>query len=284
MTLFWIWIVCAAGMTLAQSVFPGSAVYHTGWYNAANAAFFVLAATAKRRSALALFGCGVIVFAGVASGLMAPDTHTVVGAPGATVRDEDAGTTIVFPIDGTAIAVQRGSGTTYVGGGRRYSGGFIFWQQPRTVVTVNAADARGNHLTVTQPTNASFLSPVLLMQQTTAIAGMNVRFDSFTVPQAHRTVKAVLFSADQVQQLHSDPALGGGPAVLFDVADNADRGIPGGIAIVASGVERRVGDLTLGATVGTYPALVVASAPFWPALLIGLAVCAAGVFRSARSG
>lgn len=270
-------------MTLAQVVFPDSAVFHTGWYNAANAAFFVLAATAKRRSALVLFGCAIIVFAGIASGLMAPDTHTVVGAPGATVRDEDANASITFPIDGTRIAVQRGSGVTYVGGGRRYSGGFVFWQQPRTVVTVNAADARGNHLTVTQPTNASFLSPVLLMQQTTTIAGMNVRFDSFSVPEAHRTVKAVLFSPEQVQRLHSDPAIAGGPAVLFDVADNADRGIPGGIAIVASGAQRRIGDLTLGANVGSYPALVVASAPYWPALLIGVLVCVGGAIRERKA-
>ncbi len=88
-------------MVLAQDAFPGAAVYHYGWYNALNVALFVWGASYLPRFrrtnsrafpaiAAAAFGAAILVFAGVASGLMGPDTHTVIGAPGTSVRDADA--------------------------------------------------------------------------------------------------------------------------------------------------------------------------------------------------
>jgi hypothetical protein len=144
------------------------------------------------------------------------------------------------------------------------------------VVHVDAADARGGHLTITQPTNASFLSPVLLMQQQTVIDGMNVRFDSFSVPALSRNVKAVLFTEQQAAQLHTDPPIIGQPAVLFAVADNADHVVRGGIGLVAPGAQKQIGGLRLSATVLTYPALVVASAPYWPILALGVLLVIGG--------
>lgn len=279
-------------MVLAQDAYPGAAVYHAGWYNALDIAFFVLAALRLRplrkthaailpALAAAAFGAAIVVFAGAASGLMGPDTHTVVGAPGATVRDEDAGGAFVFPLHGTAVAFQRGNGSVAVGGGRRYTGALVLWQKPRTVIHVNAADARGGHLTITQPTNASFLSPVLLLQQTTTIDGMNVRFDSFSVPAMQRNVKAVYFSPQQAAQLHTDPPIVGGAAVLFAVADNQDRVVPQGIGIVPPGERKPIGGLLLSATVESYPAVVVASAPYWPVLALGLLILVAAAVRPA---
>lgn len=278
-------------MALAQDVDPGRALYHYGWYNALDAAIFILAAMQLRplKKArpdrfsgllIATFGCAIVVFAGVASGLMGADTHLIVGAPGASVRDPETGGTFVFPLEGTTVHLERGGSATAVDGGRRYSGGFIMWQQPRTVVTVQAADAKGGHLTITQPTNASFLSPVLLMQQSTTIAGMDVQFDTFSVPAASRSVRAVLFSAQQAAQLHSPAIVPGQPAVLFAVSDQKDRAVAGGIGIVASGAKRVVGGLQLGATVGTYPAIAVASGPYVPVFLLGLLILAAGIVIS----
>ena len=70
----------------------------------------------------------------------------------------------------------------------------IVQEIPRTVVAVKAFDARGNHLTITQPQGAVFLSPVLMMQHEQTISGLRVPFDSFNVPAAQRVVKALLFS------------------------------------------------------------------------------------------
>lgn len=290
MILFWLLLACSVAMTLAQDALPGQPLYHYGWYNAIDAALFVVAAMQLRSLrkaygsrvqglALAAFGAAIVVFAGVASGLMGPDTHTVIGAPGASVRDDDAGGAFVFPLQGTVVRFVRGRSAIAVNGGRRYTGGFVFWQQPRTVMAVTAGDAKGDHLTITQPTNPSFLSPVLLMQQSTTIAGMDVRFDSFSVPAMGRSVRAVLFSAQQAAQLHSPAIVPGQPAILFSVTDQQDRAVPNGIGIVAPGKPRLIGGLLLGANVQSYPAIVVASAPYFPVLILGVAVLLIGIVR-----
>ena len=284
MTSFWLLLLCVIGMVVAQDVYPGQAIYHYGWYNAIDVALLIMAALSLRGRAnrglvIATFGAAVVVFTGVASGLMGPDTQTVIGAPGASVRNDDVGGTFVFPIaqSNTAVELQRGNGVTTIGGGRRYTGGFVMWQEPRTVVFVDVADAKSNHLTITQPTNASFLSPVLLMQQSANIAGMDVRVDTFSVPAMRRSVKAVLFSEQQAAQLRANPPIIGRAAVLFAVSDNADRQVPNGIGLVPSGDSKIIGGLLLRGTVDTYPAIVVASAPYLPVLVVGVALFIVGV-------
>jgi hypothetical protein len=292
---FWLLLLCAAGMVAAQDAVPGLPLYHYGWWNGIDIAFFVLAAMqlrtlrktgGERFSGLlaALFGAAIVVLTGVASGLMGPDTHTIVGAPGQSVRSDDMSGSFLFPLQGTAIQLQRGNSVITIDGGRRYTGGFILWQEPRTVVSVEAADARGNHLTITQPTNASFLSPVLLMQQSTTIAGMDVRFDTFSVPALQRIVKAVLFDPQQAAQLHSDVPASGKAAVLFAVSDNADRVLPHGIALVVSGERKTIAGLQLQGTAGTYPAIVLASAPYLPIMAVGFVLVLIGAFRSRSPG
>ncbi len=288
MTLFWLLIAAAAGMTVAQDVFPGNALFHTGWYNVLDAALLVVAAYQPRRNVIALCGAAIVVLAGVASGLMGPDTHTVVASPGATVSDEQAGSAFVFPLaqpnensQTVAVSLQNGSSLIAIGAHRRYSGGLVLRQTPHVAVWVTAADAAGNSLTITQPTNGTFLSPVLSMQQNTTIGGMNVVYDTFAVPAMRRTVKAVLFNPAQATHLGNQAPAAGTPAVLFAVADRADRPVPGGIGIVASGSEKKIGGLRLGAQVGTYPAVIVASAPYLPALIAGAVILLAGVARTA---
>jgi hypothetical protein len=287
---FWLVLACAIGMVVAQDAFPGMAIYHYGWYNAVDVALFILAALQLRGRAttglvISTFGAAIVVFTGAASGLMGPDTQTIIGAPGASVRNDDVGGFFVFPLaqSNTPVQLQRGNGSISIGGGRRYSGGFVMWQQPRTVVYIDVADAKGNHLTITQPTNASFLSPVLLMQQSTTIAGMNVQYDTFSVPALRRNVKAVLFTEQQAAQLRANPPIIGRPAVLFAVADNADRPIPKGIGLTPSGDRKTIGGLLLGAKVGTYPAIIVASAPYLPVFILGLLLFFAGAIVTLRS-
>ncbi len=288
MIAFWLLIAAAAGMTAAQDVFPGNSVFHTGWYNALNVAVVVAALLQRRKNTLALFGAAIVVLSGVAAGLMGPDTHTVVGSPGATVTDDQIGSAFVFPLaqpnvdpQTVTVSLRSGSSLVTIGAQRRYWGSLIMWQAPRVSVWITAADAAGNRLTITQPTNGTFLSPVLAMQQSTVIGGMNVRYDSFAVPAERRTVKAVLFDAQQASHLGPQSPANGGPAVLFAVADRGDHPVPGGIGVVPSGSQRKIGGLILGAQAGNYPAVVVASGPYLPALIAGLLLLLAGAARTA---
>lgn len=288
MTLFWLLIAAAAGMTVAQDAFPGNALFHTGWYNVLDAALLAAAAYQPRRNVIALCGAAIIVLAGIASGLMGPDTHTVVGSPGATVSDPQIGSAFVFPLaqpdadpQSVAVSLQNGSSPVAIGAHNRYYGGLILWQSPHVAVWVTAADAAGNRLTITQPTSGTFLSPVLSMQQSTTIGGMNVLYDTFAVPAVRRTVKAVLFDAGQASHLGNQAPAAGTPAVLFALADRADRPVPGGIGIVPSGSVKKIDGLRLGARVGEYPAVNVASAPYLPVLIVGALVLLGGVVRTA---
>ncbi|HEY8298745.1 MAG TPA: hypothetical protein VIG32_12075 [Candidatus Baltobacteraceae bacterium] len=285
---------------LAQDLFPGRELYHYGWYGALLVALVAYAALRLRRIrrarpreigalAMLVFGTAIVAFAGAASGLLAPDTQTVLGAPGASVPNADAGGTFVFPFAaGGALAPSAGlivhlqrPGSTIAVGGRRpaFTASSVMWQSPRTVVYVEAEDARGNRLTITQPTNGTFLSPILLMAAHTTIAGMNVPVDTFSVPAASRVVKAVLFSPEQAAQLHTNPPILGSSAVLFAVSDQNDRILPGGIGVVRAGARRNLAGLRLRADVGSYPAIVLASTPYAPALAIGLLLAVAGFGR-----
>lgn len=288
MISFWLLIAAAVAMTAAQDFFPGNPLFHKGWYNVLDAALLIVAAYQPRKNLIALGGAAIVVLAGIASGLMGADTHTVVGSPGATVGDDQIGVSFVFPIAqprddprSVTVALQSGASLVSIGSDRKYSGGLVLWQTPRTAVWVGAADPAGNRLTITQPTNGSFLSPVLSMQQSTTIGGMPVRFDMFAVPAVRRTVKAVLFSADQAARLGNEAPPVGTPAVLFAVADRADRPVPGGIGIVPSGSEKVIGGLRLRAQVGSYPAVNVASAPYLPVLIVGGLILLGGAARTA---
>lgn len=259
-------ITAAIVMTLMQIAMPGRDVYHYGWYNALDAALIVLAARGIRKSLppqkLMFAGGALIVLAGVASGLLGADTQTIAGAPGSTVTSRDFGA-IDFPTDASQIPA------------RRYTMFAVFTAQPHDVVHVQAYDARGNHLTITQPANPGFpfLSPVLLMQHTSRVAGFDVQTDEFVLPAVSRTVKAVLFTPSQIAMLNTRlPA--GAPGVLFDVQ-------PGGaIAMVSSGEEKAVGGVRLRADVVNYPQLQAASIPFLPLSGAGVIVLAAGLLRS----
>lgn len=272
--------VLVAAAVLVQDVLPGRTLYHAGWFNVLLAALVIYAALRLRKTpgaapertglSIAVFGTAVIAFAGIASGLLGPDTQTFIGAPGTSMRVPNLGFPLEFPVvtEGAAPPLP----------GRRYSGSFILQGVSRPVVYVSASDTNGNHLTVTQPSGSAFLSPVLLMQTSTRIAGMTVPFDTFAVPAAFRNVKAVLFTKQQAAQLRTHQLTAGKAAVLFAVSGPNERIIPGGISIVADGDRKAIGGLLLGARVIDYPAIEVASAPNVIALVLGLAILALGVF------
>jgi hypothetical protein len=255
---------------VVEIVIPNRALYHTGWYNVAIAAAGVWAIVRTRRMPLVAFGVAAIAFAGIASGLLGPDTRTIVGAPDTTVRVDEAGGTLAFPLAQVdpSVMLVRGRGAQPIGA-RRYTATALLRSVPRTVVAIDAFDARGAHVTITQPTGSAFLSPVLLMQNSQPIAGLTVPFDTFAVPAAHRIVKAVLLSAAQLASMPNTTAAKG-PAVIFDVEDETGASIPHGIGIASDGQVVELAGLRLRPHVLTYPAVEVISIP-------DLAVVAAGL-------
>lgn len=277
--------LCAAAFAIAvavivQIVFPGEPVYHAGWYNVLLAGALAATLSAgrrqfmKRRSvrtrggiAILLAGTAVVAISGVAGGLFAPDNETVVGAPGQRVAIESLGT-IVFPIATAdsepvkSVTLERPlHAAMEVGERSRLAGSFILHALPRSVVYVEARDIRGGRLTITQPEGSAFLSPVLLMQHRQTIAGMDLPFDSFNVPAAHRVVKAVLFTSEQAEMLQRGDGQLGAPAVLFAVDDENDRPLPNGIALSRGEGPVRAGGLILRGGVASYPAVEVVAVP-----------------------
>ncbi|MBV8491088.1 MAG: hypothetical protein JO199_11220 [Candidatus Eremiobacteraeota bacterium] len=275
-------VVALVGVEIA---FPGRDLYHTGWYNALIAAGAIVAAVRARPSFwVAAFGAAIVAFAGISNGLLAPDNRSIVGAPGSRFRVDDVGGWLNFPLvaAGTSIAgsprvsLERpGRAPVEIGDAPRNIGSFVLDAFERSVVYVEARDARGGTLTITQPTGSTFLSPVLLMQQRQTIAGMDVPFDSFAVPAAHRIVKAVLFNAEQAAALHT-VAAAGLPAVLFAVDDDQDRVLPHGIAVDPDGTTIALAGLRLHAVVLDYPAVDVVAVPQFAVTLAGAFLALAG--------
>jgi hypothetical protein len=267
---------------VVEIVVPDRAIYHAGWYNVAIAALAVWAIVSTRRAPLIAFGVGAIAFACIASGLLGPDTRTVVGAPETSVRVDEAGGTLAFPAaqaDPTVL-LQRGASAQPIGA-RRYTATALLRSVPRTVVAVDVSDARGAHLTITQPTGSAFLSPVLLMQNTQTIAGLDLPFDMFAVPAAHRIVKAVLFSAAQAASV---PALAAAhsPVVLFDLEDDTGASIPRGIGVAPDGRSITLVGLRLRPRVLEYPAVEVTSIPDLAVVGAGLLAIFIGVLLTRR--
>jgi hypothetical protein len=278
-----------------QLVLPGQGVYHAGWYNVALCGTVIVTFIAGRRelrrakaprprwAAIAmLFGTAIVGFAGVLSGLFAPDNQTFVGAPGERIRVESLGT-LWFPlasIGATApsVSLERPlHGTVEVGERPSDAGSFILRAVQRNVAWVEARDSRGNRLTVTQPTGAAFLSPVLLMEHRQTIAGMDLPFDSFNVPAARRVVKAVLFTPAQAATLAHGLGSSGNAAVLFAVDDEKERPLPNAIALSTGGKAVSVGNLSLRAVVAQYPAVEVVAAPNLVATVLGGLVVVGGI-------
>lgn len=254
----------------AQILVPGNVLFHTGWYNVGLAAVAIWAGVNARRTPLIAFGIAIIAFAGVASGLLGPDTRTVIGAPGASVHVDEVGGTLLFPLvqaDASSVLLERGPSAQPIGAWRWTATAFLR-RVPRSVVAIEAFDQHGAHLTITQPTGSAFLSPVLLMQSTQNIDGLNLPYDSFAVPAAHRIVKTVLFSQAQAASM---PALAAarGRVVLFDLEDDTGVSIPRGLGIARDGGSVALGGVRLHPTVLTYAAIEVISIP-------DLAVVAAG--------
>jgi peptide/nickel transport system substrate-binding protein len=297
-------VAAVAGIVLAvvQDFAPRWTGFHTWQYAAllAIAAMIVIryilglrkrAAEGEGRVQLALFGALIVIVAGLASGLLGPDTETLTRAPGTVLPLPEAGAAAFYP-NADAAAIGRGDASLVVRrkngaplaialGERRFLGTTALEAAPRTAAFIDVRDARGNHLTLTQPTNPAFLSPVLLFPQLVKgeslhLSGGDYPTDAFAVPAAHRGVKAIYFSQAAAERMNV-LGLSGKDALLLAVDDENGKLVAHGITWAPNGEEVQIGGLRLKATIGTYPELVVSAAPSLLALWIGGALFALGL-------
>jgi hypothetical protein len=286
----------ACALVIAQIVFPGNALFHTWQYalSLVVVAWLLITSAARSRRALlgiSLLGALIVVADGLASGLLGPDTERIARAPGTVAPLPNIGAAAFFS-SATPQSLARGNAVITIrrrnhldiivaAGARKFLGAVLLTADAMPVAYLEAFDDDGNHLTVTQPTGTAFLSPFLLFRTRQDIAGEAHPIDGFALPGGNRTVKAVYFTPDDVARLHVavPPSAAGQPAILYDVFDAASNHSLG-IGVAASGVQTEIGGVRLVATLGTYPQLVIASAPHPYVLILGLFLIVVGLAGS----
>ncbi len=268
-------------LTLAQDVLPARDWYHGWQYTAILAiAIAVMSAHAlrawrdgaarERRVAFALAAASAVAVSGLLAGLIGPDTVTVVGTPGTVTPVPDLGVAAFFAPadpqsiahgDATVILRRRGAGPLEVGPRPVPLGLSVAFTQSRPAAYVVARNGRGERLTITQPNNPSFLSPVILFRQSQQIHGHAFPLDTFALPAVQRVVRILYFSPADLAAFRRDPAAPPArePGAILSVADEA--GAQRGITMAASGADAVIDGLHVTVTLGTYPVLEVAAAP-----------------------
>ena len=297
----------AIALVLAQVVYPPTPLYHTWQYALAlTIALIVLLAYANgarhgddgvagKRLLIAMLGAAIVDVAGLASGLLGPDTVSVIGTP-ATVTPMPALGAAAFFAPADAAAIERGGAAVVLrrknapeiaiaGTARRALGESTLYLEQRPAAFVEAWDSLGRHLTITQPNNTSFLSPVLLFRERQRIGQLDIPFDTFATPALHRVIRALYFTPHDLAGFRHDLADQAHPALILTASD--DAGKPLGITLAASGKDVALGGVHVRATIGQYPALAVASAPPAWALIGGIVLFALGLawsFARPRGG
>ena len=230
-----------------------------------------------KRVALALVGAIAVAVAGLLSGLIGPDTVTVVGTPGTVTPVAEIGAAAFFAPadpqtiprgDATVTLRRRDAGPVDVGPRPVPVGLSVAFTESRPAAYVVVRNDRGERLTITQPSNPSFLSPVILFRQEQQIHDRTFPLDTFAVPAAHRIVHILYFSPADVVAFRHDPAAPAptGPGAILSASD--DAGAQHGLTMTMSGTEAAIGGLHVTVTLGTYPVLQVASAP-QPFVMLG---------------
>ena len=291
--------LAAIALVAAQIVFPTLDFFHTWQYALVLAILvWVLGVTAfdafraggsGRAMGIAFLGALVVTVVGLASGLLGPDTARVIRVPGTVAPIPDIGAAAFFS-GAEPATIARGDASVTVRrlrhsdvvvapGARKFIGAAVLLLEPRTVAYLEAWDERGNHLTITQPTGTSFLSPILLFRDQQAIAGVPHPVDAFTLPGAQREIKAVYFTPAQAASLPGTPGPPGVGAVLFAIFSGNARAAPS-IVVGRSGQTVASAGVRLRATLGRYPQLVVASAPQPEGLALGVLLFLGGLIAT----
>jgi len=287
--------IVASVLVFAQVVRPGLDWYHTWQYSALLAIAAIILfraawralrgvkASRSKADAVAFAGALVVTISGIVSGLLGPDTVTVTGAPGTVTPVADLGAAVFFP-QAESASIARGDAAINVRtkdgaqhnasiGHNPYIETSIVYVDEEPSAYVIARDRAGNRLTVTQPSNTAFLSPVLLFPNHQDIRGAAQPLDTFATPALHRIWHAIYFSPQQAKTFAGSdtPA----PALVISAAD--DNGKSLGVGLLRSGEATHLAGVALTATIGRYPRLLVASAPHPLAMNAGLLLFVAGL-------
>jgi len=279
-------------LTVAQDVYPARDWYH-GWQYTTILAIAILVmlghalrawrgdAANGKRVALALAGAIAVAVAGLLSGLLGPDSVTVFGTPGTVTPVPDLGAAAFFapagpqtlPRDEATVTLRRLNASPIDVAAKPVPIGlWIAFTQLRPAAYIVVRDDRGNRLTITQPNNPSFLSPVILFRQSQQVHAQTFPLDTFAVPALQRVVHVLYFSPAELATFPHDPsaALPNEPGAILSVSD--DAGAQHGIVLAMSGREVAIGGLHVTLTLGTYPILQLASAPQPIVVIAGLAL------------
>jgi hypothetical protein len=283
----------AIALTVAQVVFPARDWYHAWQYTVILAiAIVVMCAHLRRawrggdgpngrRIVPALAGAIAVAVAGLLSGLIGPDDVTVLGTPGTVTPVPDLGAAAFFAQadpqsilrgDAAVTLRRRNAADVLVGARPLPVGLWVAFTQSRPAAYIEVRNDRGERLTITQPNNPSFLSPVILFRQSQAIHGQTFPFDTLAVPGAHLVVHVLYFSPADLAALPRDPSVPAPkePGAILSVAD--DSGAQHGITMALSGRPVTIAGLHITVTLGTYPILQLASAPQPYVTLAGIAL------------
>lgn len=272
---------CATGIAIAMGIMARCGLTGEAW---ADSVF-------GTRPVLTVIGALLIGAAALANGLLGPDRQTIRRVPGVVAVIPDVAAAAFFPPAGAAaiargdaaITLRRRTGTSLelASGSRMYYGGNLLAAVPLPVAYVDVRDSAGVNLTLTQPTNPSFLSPLALFAQTVTIAGRGVPADAFAVPARHRTLRVFYFASGTLPGSQTDRRVRG-PVILLAVDDESGNPLPGGIGAAVSGQTVSIGGLKVQATPGLYPALTISSIPSPAALWLGLLALLGGLIGSGR--
>lgn len=279
----------AIALTVAQDAYPARDWYHAWQYITILAvALVVMALHAWRawrglegahgkRFAVALAGAFAVGAAGLLSGLIGPDNVTVFGTPGTVTPVPDLGAAAFFaPVDpqtlphgdATVTLRRRDAPPVEIGPRPTPIGLWVAFTQLRPAAYIEVRNAHGDRLTITQPNNPSFLSPVILFRQQQQIHDRTFPLDTFAVPALGRIVHVLYFSPADLAAFPHEPGatLPTEPGAILSVTDEAGAQL--GITMAPSGRETDIAGLRVTLTLGSYPVLEAASAP-QPFVLLG---------------
>ncbi|MBV8365985.1 MAG: hypothetical protein JO194_05745 [Candidatus Eremiobacteraeota bacterium] len=284
--------IIAAGVAIIFANQPFDALFHQWQFTVAVAiaglGLFATAAVAlrardgeERFAALAGLGGGLLCAAMVSAAFSVGPPHALGGSPGQISPLRRGGAVAVrFPAVESAgagvlnapQAVELLNGAhppeTLVSGQTRSIGQYVLRVSSGPIAFVRATTPDGRPVTVTQPEGATFISPYLLFPYKQGAQ----QLDYFAVPPLHRTVNVAYFSS------YHDAAKGidiPEPFVLVQIAEENGAELYRGATI--GGRPIRKGGVVLTFQLGTYPDVIVTSAPARLALGAGLAMIAVGL-------
>jgi len=231
----------------------------------------------ERLAALGAFGGALLAGAIVHAAFLVGTPERVPGAPGQTYSPTGAGgVAVIFPPvstedlqrarvdwpDSVFIRSHGGSAVLAAGQARR-SGSYVFRALRGPIAYVTAKTLDGRSVTVTQPNGAAFASPYLTFP---TVEGDRPS-DLFAAPALHRFVSVAYYAGLPEHGIDI-------PFLLLEINEENGGTLYQGVAV--DGRPLRKAGMQLEFRLGTYPVILMASAPAPLPFACGAAMIAIG--------